>query len=352
MNETFEGFPQPKKNYFSLPNEMINIIAHITNMSELKVIIYVIRHTWGFQEFGICKTISTDEFMHGRRFSNGKRMDEGTGLSHHSVIDGLRAAEDHGYLICDTDTSDKARTTKSYMLKMALPPSEDSSEAPSAESSEGGVQNLQRPPVQNLQSRCAESSDRSEKDTKEKQLRKTYERKGGERVHKSDDEEKSPDSPPELTPIQKIVKRTNEIRHLFNTAMGTTVVWNKDNQEGAKDLAEAEKTDEDILLTIKDIQEDSDPFDLKQINLKLVAKRIDGRLKARELRQSRPPQQQFPPTQAKPQFRKPTLMPTGVSPGPMLDLDAISERQMREWIELHGEEHGITLEAVGIGEAR
>lgn len=55
----FTGFPSPTRNFFSLPNEMINIIASIKNLAELKVIIYVIRHTWGFHEYGIAKAIST-----------------------------------------------------------------------------------------------------------------------------------------------------------------------------------------------------------------------------------------------------------------------------------------------------
>jgi hypothetical protein len=118
MSEEFKGFPPPTKNFFSLPNEMVNIIAHITNLAELKVIIYVMRHTWGYHEYGISKAISVDEFMHGRKREDGSRMDQGTGLSNRSVIDGLRSAVQHGYLICDVDASDLARVKKSYALRM------------------------------------------------------------------------------------------------------------------------------------------------------------------------------------------------------------------------------------------
>lgn len=172
---TFEGFPPPVKNFFSLPNEMINIIAHIKNMAELKVIIYVIRHTWGFHEYGICKTISVDEFMHGRRKGDGSRMDEGTGLSHHSVIDGLRDAEEHGYLICKIDGSDLARVKKSYMLKMIsrgeeVAPPEDTAPpedvAPGAESAASSATSAPG---------SEESALRSEKDTLEKHLSKDKE---------------------------------------------------------------------------------------------------------------------------------------------------------------------------------
>jgi hypothetical protein len=117
--EPFEGFVQPTKNFFHMPNDWIDICADIDNLSELKVIQYVIRHTWGFQEYGIAKAITVDEFMNGRKRADGSRMDKGTGLkSDRSVKDGLKAALEHGYLVCVTDASDLGRIRKSYALKM------------------------------------------------------------------------------------------------------------------------------------------------------------------------------------------------------------------------------------------
>jgi hypothetical protein len=119
---TFEGFVQPTKNYFPVPNNWIDICANIRDISELKVIQYVIRHTWGFREFGICKTISVDEFMHGRRRQDQTRMDSGTGLSEQSVRNGLNKAIKDGYLIYEIDTSDAGRIKKSYALRMQSSP--------------------------------------------------------------------------------------------------------------------------------------------------------------------------------------------------------------------------------------
>src|SRR5207302_1571299 len=112
--EKFGGFTPPVSNYFRMPNAWINICAEIKSLAELKVVQYVLRHTWGFQEYdGKPKPITTDEFMHGRKKGDGKeRMDNGTGLSNRSVIDGLRDAVEHGFLVCVTDDKDKARITK------------------------------------------------------------------------------------------------------------------------------------------------------------------------------------------------------------------------------------------------
>src|SRR5712691_3750930 len=124
MSETqeekgFEGFCIPEKNFFPMPNAWIDICAGIDNLAELKVIQYVLRHTWGFHEFGITKTITIEEFMHGRKRNDGTRMDMGTGLkSDRSVKDGIKAALSHEYLVCEVDDTDKARIKKSYALKM------------------------------------------------------------------------------------------------------------------------------------------------------------------------------------------------------------------------------------------
>jgi DNA-binding PadR family transcriptional regulator len=88
----------------------------MTKLAELKVVEYVLRHTWGYQEYDISKRISIDEFMHGRRRTDGSRIDQGTGLSNRSVIDGLRQAVEHGYLVQERDDRDKGRIVKYYRL--------------------------------------------------------------------------------------------------------------------------------------------------------------------------------------------------------------------------------------------
>ena len=92
----FAGFDLPEQNWFRMPNSWTDITAGMKSLAELKVVEYVLRHTWGYQEYGIAKRISTDEFMHGRRRQDGTRLDRGTGLSNRSVIDGLRHAVEHG----------------------------------------------------------------------------------------------------------------------------------------------------------------------------------------------------------------------------------------------------------------
>jgi hypothetical protein len=199
---TFEGFAVPQKNYFPMPNIWINICAHIDNLAELKVVQYVLRHTWGYHEYGIPKTISVDEFMYGRKRADGSRIDDGTGLkSDRSVKDGIKAALDHGYLICEVDDTDKGRIKKSYALKMApgegynLPPDENRGVDTTPQTGSNHPSGSQNPPP-----RGPKTTPRSEKDTLEKHSDKTP----GKDMCVGDGESPSEGTPTPEKPPQKI----------------------------------------------------------------------------------------------------------------------------------------------------
>lgn len=125
----FPGFNPSFKGYSQLPNDWLDeIVSQIDNVAELKIVLYIYRHTWGFQEKKVTpddptkhdemKQITTDEFAHGRKRKDGTRMDNGTGLGLTAVKDGIARAIKHGYIVCKIDDSDRARIKKSYGLKM------------------------------------------------------------------------------------------------------------------------------------------------------------------------------------------------------------------------------------------
>lgn len=108
----FEGFDNPDRYGFTrIPHDWIDLLPAIESLAELKILLYVARHTWGFQEVDTWKRITLEQFMHGRN-----SLDNGTGLSRKSVVAGLKQAIDHGYLLCKTDDKDKARIKKWYKL--------------------------------------------------------------------------------------------------------------------------------------------------------------------------------------------------------------------------------------------
>lgn len=113
----WDGFTMPDSDFFKMPNDFIKILPFVGE-AELKVIIYVMRHTWGFQEYDTHKKITLDEFAHGRKLRNRERMDSGAGLGVTSTKTGIVKAIEHGFLECEIDDSDLGRIKKSYRLRM------------------------------------------------------------------------------------------------------------------------------------------------------------------------------------------------------------------------------------------
>jgi len=113
--DVFQGFLPPTENWSKLPHEFIDALPLVETRGEMKVILYVLRHTWGYQDDE--KKITLDEFEHGRKRRKGTRIDNGTGLTRVTIINGIKRAVKHGFLIVETDKSDRARTKKYYSLK-------------------------------------------------------------------------------------------------------------------------------------------------------------------------------------------------------------------------------------------
>jgi DNA-binding PadR family transcriptional regulator len=162
----FTGFDPPISNWFRMPNSWTDMTADISSIAELKVVEYILRHTWGYSEYGVKKHITIDEFVHGRHRLDGGRLDRGTGLSERAVYDGLRKALEDGLIEEDIDSSDRGRVKKRYSLRMR----EELEENPDFEllqSLQTGVQSL-HPPQQSLQASGAKFAPRSKKDTLER----------------------------------------------------------------------------------------------------------------------------------------------------------------------------------------
>lgn len=90
---------QIKENWFRLPNEWTDITHGITSLAEFKVVEYIMCHTWGLSKYGPPPPITLDEIQHGRKKSDGSRMDRGTGLDESAVIDGVQRGVADGFLI-------------------------------------------------------------------------------------------------------------------------------------------------------------------------------------------------------------------------------------------------------------
>jgi DNA-binding PadR family transcriptional regulator len=113
MNK-FKGFESSKQNWSKLPHQLIEALPNIKTIGEMKVIIYTLRHTWGYQDN--YKKITLDEFENGRKRKDGSRIDNGTGLTKPTIVDGIKRAIADGFLFEHVDSSDTARVKKFYSL--------------------------------------------------------------------------------------------------------------------------------------------------------------------------------------------------------------------------------------------
>lgn len=154
--DQFVGFDIPHENWFRLPNAWTDITAHMRSWAEHKIVEYVLRHTWGFQEYEGLKRISLDEFENGRKRRDGTRLDRGIGMRRQAIISGIRQAVADGYLIEEKDDSDRGRTKKFFGLNMLR---------------KGGCDH-HTPDVCSSHSRGVAITHRSEKDTLERHLKK------------------------------------------------------------------------------------------------------------------------------------------------------------------------------------
>lgn len=125
----FGGFDQPKENYSKLPHAFIEAMPIMQSKAEICVVLYILRHTWGYHEFEEGRRISVDEFANGRKKRDGTRIDQGVGMSEPSIRSGIKLAIGHGFITVEVDDTDKARIEKYYSLNMAgvksLPPASE-----------------------------------------------------------------------------------------------------------------------------------------------------------------------------------------------------------------------------------
>jgi DNA-binding PadR family transcriptional regulator len=158
--DQFIGFEKPKANFSKLPHDLVKAFPKFKTMGEVMVTLYILRHTWGFQDDK--KRISLDEFMYGRWWRNPQtgleeRLDNGVGMSKTAIIRGLKNAAAHGFIEVEIDKHDRGRVEKFYSIR--------------TQDATRGYRNATSP-VSKRYSRGSESTHRTEKETKETNKRK------------------------------------------------------------------------------------------------------------------------------------------------------------------------------------
>src|SRR3954465_5372317 len=86
---TFRGFRSPT--YTQVPDELFDELLSVLSGAELKVLLYIIRRTFGFKRDA--DAISLSQMMSGITTRDGDRLDRGVGLSKPTLLQALRSLE-------------------------------------------------------------------------------------------------------------------------------------------------------------------------------------------------------------------------------------------------------------------
>jgi hypothetical protein len=91
----FAGFVSP--HYTQVPDEVFDLLMPYLTESELKVLLYICRRTFGFKKDA--DAISVEQMEKGIIRKDGRRLDYGTGLARKSVQRGIAGLIDRGLII-------------------------------------------------------------------------------------------------------------------------------------------------------------------------------------------------------------------------------------------------------------
>lgn len=111
----FEGFANP--NTTSVPDAVFDELLLRVDNNELRVLLYIVRRTYGFKKDS--DTISLSQMVSGLRRRDGSILDHGTGLSKASVARGLKGLIDKRIIVSRRNRSDvRGDQPTTYALRL------------------------------------------------------------------------------------------------------------------------------------------------------------------------------------------------------------------------------------------
>lgn len=118
-NGQFIGFSSPR--YTQVPDELFDELLSELSGSELKVLLYVVRRTFGFKRDS--DHISLSQMTNGIQRKDGSILDNGTGLDKKTVIRAVKSLVSKGILVHTRKSSpERGYESSEYALKIANNP--------------------------------------------------------------------------------------------------------------------------------------------------------------------------------------------------------------------------------------
>ena len=131
--ETFEGFPGIRKpRYTQTPDVLFDKVMPHLKESELKVLLYIFRHTFGYGKE--IDEITIKQLMGGVVSTTGEHIDYGTGLTRETITKATASLEEKGLIVVERRRDKQHRQMiNRYKVRFA---EEAESEIPAPENSD------------------------------------------------------------------------------------------------------------------------------------------------------------------------------------------------------------------------
>jgi predicted transcriptional regulator len=111
----FAGFRNPT--YTQVPDEIIDVLMPELSDSELRVLLYIVRRTFGFKK--AADSISLSQMVNGIETRDGRVLDRGTGLSRSSVQRAVNGLRQKGVIVSERQQDDEhGNVANIYRLRM------------------------------------------------------------------------------------------------------------------------------------------------------------------------------------------------------------------------------------------
>lgn len=133
---TFSGFKGP--NYTMVPDELFDQLMVDLSGAELKVLLYIIRRTFGFKRDS--DNISLSQMLNGIQRRDGRVLDRGVGLSKKTLLQALnRLEERHIILTQRRQSAERGNEPTAYRLNVLESPHAEKPTPPLGEKLPQGV---------------------------------------------------------------------------------------------------------------------------------------------------------------------------------------------------------------------
>jgi len=110
----FQGFGSPS--FTQVPDELFDALMPSLSDCELRVLLYIVRRTFGFKRDH--DAIALSQMVSGITTRDGKVLDRGTGLSKATVARGLAGLRDKGVIIAERNSSpERGNEATTYRLR-------------------------------------------------------------------------------------------------------------------------------------------------------------------------------------------------------------------------------------------